>query len=229
MTPEATFLPSPAAYTEAVATAARAALAYYGDGATTLDDDEYDAPVRGIADYEASHPQAVLPGSPTGKVAGGVVSGDVPHSIPMLSLDNVFSPEELASWAAGLERRLGRPVSAGWTVEWTVEPKLDGLAVAARYQEGRLVQLITRDGPAGVDITHAASDVLGLPARLNEPVDLELRGEVLLTDDQFEHQGQLEADLHPPAGEQRAPPAQVGREAAPGRVVGGAGGAESRW
>lgn len=183
MTPEATLPLSPAAYAQAVAEAARAARAYYTDGATALDDDEYDALVRAIAGFEAAYPQAVLPQSPTGKVAGGAVVGDVPHSAPMLSLDNVFSPEELASWVAGVERRIGRPVAGGWSVE----PKLDGLAVAARYRGGRLVQLITRgDGLAGEDITHAADCVLGLPARLGDPLDVELRGEVLLTDEQFE-------------------------------------------
>ncbi|MFB7619636.1 NAD-dependent DNA ligase LigA [Kitasatospora sp. NPDC056181] len=176
-------LASPDAYADAVATAVRAAAAYYADGSTPLGDDEYDALVRAIEAYEAEHPQQVLPDSPTGKVAGGAVVGDVPHSVPMLSLDNVFSAEELESWAAGLERRLGRPVAA-----WCVEPKLDGLAVAARYRAGRLTQVLTRgDGLAGEDITHAADAVLGLPGRLTEPVDIELRGEVLLTQEQFEH------------------------------------------
>ncbi|MFE3498435.1 NAD-dependent DNA ligase LigA [Kitasatospora sp. NPDC059160] len=175
-------LASPQAYADAVATAVRAAGAYYGDGSTPLGDDEYDALVRGIEAYERAHPEQVLPESPTGKVAGGAVVGDVPHSTPMLSLDNVFSAEELESWAAGLERRLGRPVAA-----WCVEPKLDGLAVAARYRAGRLHQVLTRgDGLAGEDITHAADAVLGLPARLSEPLDVELRGEVLLTHEQFE-------------------------------------------
>ncbi|MER6298723.1 NAD-dependent DNA ligase LigA [Kitasatospora sp. NPDC001539] len=175
-------LASPAAYAEAVATAVRAAAAYYADGATPLGDDEYDALVRAIEAYEREHPGEVLPETPTGKVAGGAAVGDVPHSAPMLSLDNVFSAEELESWAAGLERRLGHPVAA-----WCVEPKLDGLAVAARYRAGRLTRLLTRgDGLAGEDITHAADTVLGLPARLAEPLDVELRGEVLLTHEQFE-------------------------------------------
>ncbi|MFJ2867443.1 NAD-dependent DNA ligase LigA [Kitasatospora sp. NPDC087314] len=173
---------SPQAYADAVATAVRAAAAYYADGATPLGDDEYDALVRAIEAYEREHPDEVLPESPTGKVAGGAAVGDVPHSVPMLSLDNVFSAEELESWAAGLERRLGRPVAA-----WCVEPKLDGLAVAARYRAGRLTQVLTRgDGLAGEDITAAADAVLGLPDRLAEPVDVELRGEVLLTHEQFE-------------------------------------------
>ncbi|MEU1423690.1 NAD-dependent DNA ligase LigA [Kitasatospora sp. NPDC005751] len=176
-------LASPDAYADAVSTAVRAAAAYYADGATPLGDDEYDALVRAIEAYEREHPQEVLPDSPTGKVAGGAVVGDVPHSVPMLSLDNVFSAEELVSWAEGLERRLGRPVAG-----WCVEPKLDGLAIAARYRAGRLAQVLTRgDGLAGEDITHAADAVLGLPARLGEPLDIELRGEVLLTQEQFDH------------------------------------------
>ncbi|MFF3070466.1 NAD-dependent DNA ligase LigA [Kitasatospora sp. NPDC057936] len=175
-------LTSTDAYTDAVATAVRAAAAYYADGGTPLGDDEYDALVRAIEAYELAHPDEVLPETPTGKVAGGAAVGDVPHSVPMLSLDNVFSAEELESWAAGLERRLGRPVAA-----WCVEPKLDGLAVAARYRAGRLAQVLTRgDGLAGEDITHAADAVLGLPARLAWPLDVELRGEVLLTHEQFE-------------------------------------------
>ncbi|MFD0569550.1 NAD-dependent DNA ligase LigA [Kitasatospora gansuensis] len=179
---DAANLASLAAYSDAVETAVRAAAAYYDDGSTPLGDDEYDALVRAIEAYELAHPAEVLAHSPTGKVAGGAADGDVPHSVPMLSLDNVFSAEEFAAWAAGLERRLGRPVDG-----WCVEPKLDGLAVAARYRAGRLVQLLTRgDGLAGEDITHSADAVLGLPATLAEPLDLELRGEVLLTHEQFE-------------------------------------------
>ncbi|MEV7177805.1 NAD-dependent DNA ligase LigA [Kitasatospora sp. NPDC093679] len=180
-------LDSPTSYADAVAAAVQAAAAYYTDGATPLGDDEYDALVRDIEAWEQAHPDQVLPDSPTGKVAGGAVVGDVPHSVPMLSLDNVFSAEELADWAAGLERRLGRSVDG-----WCVEPKLDGLAVAARYQAGRLTQLITRgDGLAGEDITHAADAVLGLPQTLAEPVDVELRGEVLLTQEQFDHGNEI--------------------------------------
>ena len=181
MTPRAD-LASSADYATAVATAVSAAGDYYRDGSTPLGDDEYDALVRAIEAWEQQHPDDVHPDSPTGKVAGGAAVGDVPHSVPMLSLDNVFNDDELNDFAAGLERRLGHPVAA-----WCVEPKLDGMAVAARYRSGRLVQILTRgDGLAGEDITHAADAVLGLPARLAEPLDIELRGEVLLTTAQFE-------------------------------------------
>ncbi|MGH3373554.1 MAG: NAD-dependent DNA ligase LigA [Actinoallomurus sp.] len=170
------------AYRQAVAEAVAAAAAYYGDGSTALDDDSYDRLVRSVEAYETAHPGQVAPDSPTGKVAGGAVGGDVPHTVPMLSLDNVFSPEQLITWAAGLERRLGRPVEA-----WSVEPKLDGLAVAARYRDGRLVQLVTRgDGTAGEDVSHAIGTIVGLPDRLPEPVSVEMRGEVMMTAAQFE-------------------------------------------
>lgn len=171
-----------AAYAQAVDHATKAAAAYYASGESTLDDDAYDRLVRGIAAYEQAHPDEVLPHSPTGKVAGGAAVGDVPHTAPMLSLDNVFSPEQFTAWAASLERRLGRPVEA-----WSVEPKLDGLAVAARYENGELSRLITRgDGTAGEDVSHAIGTVTGLPGRLSEPVTLEVRGEVLMTSEQFE-------------------------------------------
>lgn len=181
-TPPFTAVADDAAYAEAVQLAVDSAAAYYADGTSALDDDAYDRLVRGIQAYEEAHPEAVLPSSPTGKVAGGAVVGDVPHTVPMLSLDNVFGADQLADWAAGLERRLGRPVTA-----WSVEPKLDGLAISARYRHGRLAQLVTRgDGAAGEDVSHAIGTIVGLPDRLAEPVTVELRGEIMMTTTQFE-------------------------------------------
>ncbi|GGQ33262.1 NAD-dependent DNA ligase LigA [Streptosporangium pseudovulgare] len=180
--PPLTALADQATYAAAVQLAVDASAAYYGPGASPLDDDAYDRLVRGIEAYEATHPDQILPESPTGKVAGGAVTGDVPHTVPMLSLDNVFSSEDLMRWVAGLERRLGRPV-----VAWGVEPKLDGLAISARYRSGRLTQLVTRgDGTAGEDVSHAIGTIVGLPDRLTEPVTIEIRGEVMMTAEQFE-------------------------------------------
>ncbi|MFE8974210.1 NAD-dependent DNA ligase LigA [Streptomyces cyaneofuscatus] len=182
MTNSAAVLADAAAYTAAVEEASQAAAAYYATGESTLDDDVYDRLARGIAAYEADHPDEIHESSPTGKVAGGAAVGDVPHTVPMLSLDNVFSAEQFATWTASLERRIGRPVAA-----WSVEPKLDGLAVAARYREGRLERLITRgDGAAGEDVSHAAPAVVGLPERLAAPVTIEVRGEILMTNEQFD-------------------------------------------
>ncbi|MEW1631823.1 NAD-dependent DNA ligase LigA [Streptomyces sp. NPDC089173] len=182
MTNSAAVLADAAAYAAAVEESSQAAAAYYATGESTLDDDAYDRLARGIAAYEADHPDEIHESSPTGKVAGGAAVGDVPHTVPMLSLDNVFSAEQFAAWTASLERRIGRPVAA-----WSVEPKLDGLAVAARYRDGRLERLITRgDGTAGEDVSHAAAAVVGLPERLDAPVTLEVRGEILMTNEQFE-------------------------------------------
>lgn len=172
-----------AAYAQAVEDAVRASSAYYAGGTSALDDDAYDRLVRGIAVWEAGHPDQVLPDSPTGKVAGGAAEGDVPHTVAMLSLDNVFSPEDFAAWTASLARRLGHDVG-----QFSVEPKLDGLAIAARYTRGRLTRLITRgDGTAGEDVSHAIGTIEGLPDVLAEPVTVEVRGEVLMTTAQFEH------------------------------------------
>ncbi|MFJ4693815.1 NAD-dependent DNA ligase LigA [Streptomyces sp. NPDC088766] len=187
MTTPAAQIVDAAAYAQAVEDAVKASAAYHTGGTSVLDDDTYDRLVRGIEAWEAVHPEQILPDSPTGKVAGGAVEGDVPHTVAMLSLDNVFSPEEFTAWAASLARRVGHE-----SERYSVEPKLDGLAIAARYTEGRLTRLITRgDGTAGEDVTHAAGTVEGLPERLTEPVTLEVRGEVLMTTAQFEHANEV--------------------------------------
>lgn len=187
MTTPATVIVDAAAYAQAVEEAVQASAAYYEGGTSPLDDDAYDRLVRGIAAWEAEHPDGIRPDSPTGKVAGGAVVGDVPHTVPMLSLDNVFSEEEFTSWTASLARRIGRDVA-----RYCVGPKLDGLAIAARYSRGRLHQLITRgDGTAGEDVSHAIGTIEGLPERLSEPVTVEVRGEVLMTSAQFEHANEV--------------------------------------
>ncbi|MEW2621332.1 NAD-dependent DNA ligase LigA [Streptomyces sp. NPDC048106] len=187
MTTPVAVIDDAAGYARAVEDAGRAAAAYYAGGTSSLDDDSYDRLVRAIAAWEAEHPAQVLPGSPTGKVAGGAVEGDVPHIVPMLSLDNVFSDQEFTAWTASVGRRIGREVT-----RFHVGPKLDGLAVAARYSGGRLTQLITRgDGTAGEDVSHAIGTIEGLPAALAEPVTVEVRGEVLMTTVQFEHANEV--------------------------------------
>ncbi|WP_307059451.1 NAD-dependent DNA ligase LigA [Streptomyces achromogenes] len=187
MTTRGAVIGDAAAYAQAVEDAVKASAAYYAAGTSGLDDDDYDRLVRSIAAWEAEHPEQTLADSPTGKVAGGAVVGDVPHTTAMLSLDNVFSPEEFTAWTVSLSRRIGREVS-----RFSVEPKLDGLAIAARYRQGRLTQLVTRgDGTAGEDVSHAIGTVEGLPAELAEPVTVEVRGEVLMTNAQFEHANEV--------------------------------------
>ncbi|KOG41727.1 DNA ligase [Streptomyces resistomycificus] len=187
MTTPAVQIVDAAAYAQAVEDAVKAAAAYYTGGTSPLDDDTYDRLVRGIAAWEAGHPDQVLTDSPTGKVAAGAALGDVPHTVAMLSLDNVFSAEEFTAWTASLARRIGHEAD-----RFSVEPKLDGLAVAARYTRGRLSRLITRgDGTAGEDVSHAIGTIEGLPEQLTEPVTVEVRGEILMTTLQFEHANEV--------------------------------------
>lgn len=185
---DAAALTTPSQYADAVARAHAAAAAYYDSDTLLMDDATYDALVRTIEAAEATHPDWLLPDSPTGKVAGGAsTGGDVPHTVPCLSLDNVFSAAELGGWVDTLARKLGRPAGG-----FTVEPKMDGMAICARYRDGRLDKLVTRgDGLAGEDVTFAASAIVGLPDRLTERVDVEIRGEVLLTEAQKDAANEL--------------------------------------
>lgn len=171
------------AYESAVRRLRAAAAAYYNTDELLMDDVSYDELVHRTAATEAAHPDWQLSESPVGGIAAGVgITGDVTHSVPMLSLDNVFSVEELTGWADRLERVLGRGVAA-----YTVEPKLDGLALAARYEGGKLALLATRGtGQMGENVTHNASLFSGLPEVLGEPVTIEIRGECFMTDEDFE-------------------------------------------
>ncbi|GAA1187509.1 NAD-dependent DNA ligase LigA [Streptomyces hebeiensis] len=187
-------LTTPAQYRHAIARVREAAQAYYGgdgDFATesVMDDATYDQWLLAIAAYEQANPAEVAPNSPTDQVAAGAAPiGDVAHTVPMLSLDNVFSAEQLVSWGEGLQRRLGRPVEGGFTVE----PKLDGAAIAARYRDGRLVQVVTRgDGRFGEDVSHVIGTIIGLPERLEVADTVEVRGEALFTQDQFERANEI--------------------------------------
>ncbi|MFI1530704.1 NAD-dependent DNA ligase LigA [Streptomyces griseus] len=176
-------LASRVAYDTAVDAALTACAAYYGSGNTSLDDASYDALVQQLQKYEQQNPEHVRPDSPLGKVGGGAApTGDVAHTVPMLSLDNVFDAEGLTKWGASLARRLDGPVHEGYAVE----PKLDGAAVAARYRSGHLVQLVGRgDGAHGEDLSAAIGSIVGLPKQLAIDTTVEVRGEVLLSRDQF--------------------------------------------
>ncbi|MEV4518215.1 NAD-dependent DNA ligase LigA [Dactylosporangium sp. NPDC049525] len=183
-------------YQAAVGEVRQAAAAYYSGPDLAMDDAVYDALLARVAATEAAQPDWKTDESPTEVVgAGGGVVGDVVHSTPMLSLDNVFDEDTLRKWAARLERILGRPAGG-----FTVEPKIDGLAIAARYVDGRLVQVATRgDGRAGEDVTGQARRAVGLPERLAEPVSLEVRGEVFMTDGDFEQANVLRTGSGEPA------------------------------
>ncbi len=179
------------AYAAAADQARAAAAAYFTGGDLVLDDADYDALIARLSATEAAHPAWRLADSPTAIVAAGAaIVGDVIHSEPMLSLDNVFGDEGLRTWATRLEKIIGR-AAAGFTVE----PKIDGLAIAAVYADGQLRQVATRgDGRVGEDVTGQMRLVAGLPAKLNQPVSIEIRGEVFMTDADFARANELRAE-----------------------------------
>ncbi|WP_424892291.1 NAD-dependent DNA ligase LigA [Streptomyces sp. XH2] len=177
-------LSSRAEYEAALDRLREASLAYYGDGDSPIDDATYDRLRQQVLAWEKERPAEAVPDSPTGLVADGAApAGDVPHTTRLLSLDNVFDAEGLLSWGASVQRRLGRAPEGGYTVE----PKIDGAAIAARYRDGHLVQVITRgDGTHGEDVSHIVGQVDGLPEQLAVPATVEVRGEVAFTQEQFE-------------------------------------------
>ncbi|NUK82599.1 NAD-dependent DNA ligase LigA, partial [Streptomyces lunaelactis] len=166
-------LSSRADYSAALEQLREASRAYYGDGNSVLDDTAYDGLRLSVLAWEAAHPDEVAGDSPTGQVGDGAAPvGDTAHTVRLLSLDNVFDPAGLVAWGASLQRRLGHAPAGGFTVE----PKMDGAAVAARYRAGRLVQVITRgDGTHGEDVSHVIGTIEGLPEQLPVPATFEVR------------------------------------------------------
>jgi DNA ligase (NAD+) len=155
---------------------------YYVEAAPTITDLEYDRLVQQLKDLEAAHPELITPDSPTQRVGDQPLAGlaHVTHRVPMLSIDNTYTVDELRAFGARVEKLLG-----GEPVEWVVELKIDGVAVGLVYENGRLVQGATRgDGRVGDDVTHNIRTVLGVPLRLtgrDVPTSLEVRGEVYIT------------------------------------------------
>ena len=159
---------------------------YYVLDDPAMPDAEYDRLLRELEALEAAHPELVTADSPTQRV-GATPSGafaPVGHAVPMLSLGNAFTDEEVADFVRRIERKLDRtdPV-------FSVEPKLDGLAISLRYEDGRFVQGATRgDGATGEDVTANLRTIKAIPLTLRGngwPAVLEVRGEVYMPLDAF--------------------------------------------
>ncbi len=155
---------------------------YYVLDDPEIPDAEYDRLLRELQQLEQQHPELITPDSPTQRVGAQPLSafGEVRHELPMLSLDNAFSDEELGEFDRRVRERLD--VDA---VEYTAEPKLDGVAVSLLYEDGRLVRGATRgDGSRGEDVTQNVRTVESIPLRLRGkgyPQRLEVRGEVFMS------------------------------------------------
>ncbi|MER3389076.1 MAG: NAD-dependent DNA ligase LigA [Microcella sp.] len=169
--------------------------AYYGRDTVIEDDASYDAKLQRLAEIEREFPELQSQDSPTQTVGGRAEStlfAPVTHAERMLSLDNVFTAEEFAAWAARVERDANRPI------RWLCELKIDGLALNLRYERGVLVSAATRgDGVVGEDVTENARLVTVIPHRLVGgegqpggaavvPDLVEVRGEVFIPKEAFD-------------------------------------------
>lgn len=152
-------------------------------------DAEYDRLMNELKSIEWQHPEWITPDSPTQRVGAKPLAGfaQITHELPMLSLDNAFSDEDLD----GFLRRMESYISANpQTLEFCCEPKLDGLAVSILYENGVLTQAATRgDGTTGEDITANIRTIRNIPLKLkmdNPPARLEVRGEVFMPQKGFD-------------------------------------------
>ena len=200
-----------------VQTLNRYAHEYYTLDAPSVPDAEYDRLYRELEVLEAEYPQFRLPESPTQRVGGAVLDGfeTVVHAVPMLSLNNAFSPRDDETGAfdhaefLAFDERVCKELGVA-QVEYAAEPKFDGLAVSLLYQNGILVQAATRgDGTTGENVTENIKTVRNIPLKLHgekQPALLEVRGEVLMLKADFAalNQRQLEANQKPFANPRNA-------------------------
>ena len=200
-----------------VQTLNRYAHEYYTLDAPSVPDAEYDRLYRELEALEAEYPQFRLPESPTQRVGGAVLDGfeTVVHAVPMLSLNNAFSPRDDETGAfdhaefLAFDERVCKELGVAQT-EYAVEPKFDGLAVSLLYQNGILVQAATRgDGTTGENVTENIKTVRNVPLKLRgekQPEQLEVRGEVLMLKADFAalNARQLEAGQKPFANPRNA-------------------------
>jgi DNA ligase (NAD+) len=162
--------------------------AYYQSDAPVISDADYDALRQRNAAIEARFPELIRSDSPARRVGAAPVDGfgKVRHARPMLSLDNAFSDEDVAEFDGRIRRFLG--LDEAQNIELVAEPKIDGLSISLRYENGRFVQGATRgDGTEGEDVTANLRTLKDLPQQLPEPVPeiLEVRGEVYMLRDDF--------------------------------------------
>ena len=168
---------------ELTATLTDANYRYYVLDDPTMPDFEYDRLLRELEDLEAAHPELAKADSPTRRVGGAALSQfeKVQHPVPLMSLQDVFSMEELNEF-------LEKTMSSGTDLLFSVEPKIDGLSVALEYVNGEFVRGATRgDGNVGEDVTENLRTIRSIPMKLeNAPARLIVRGEVFMPKKSFE-------------------------------------------
>src|ERR1700761_2565187 len=173
----------------------RANYAYYVLDQPDLPDAEYDKLFKALQQIESEHPDLITPDSPTQRVGGEVASGFQPvvHDMPMLSLNNGFSDEDIAAFDKRVSDALHQsPVS------YACELKFDGLAISLRYVDGKFTQAATRgDGATGEDVTENVRTIRSIPLTLkgkHVPKQIDVRGEVLMFKRDFDKINQRQRD-----------------------------------
>ncbi len=162
---------------------------YHAVDSPEISDAEYDALVRRNAELETVFPHLIRADSPSKKVGHAIAAsplGKVVHEVRMMSLDNAFSPEEVAEWLARMRRFLNLP--EGQPLAITAEDKIDGLSCSLRYENGVLVRAATRgDGQVGEDVTANVAHIRDIPQKLpaGVPAVFEVRGEVYMEKQAF--------------------------------------------
>jgi DNA ligase (NAD+) len=180
--------------------------AYYVDAQPIMSDRDYDELMRELIDLEQAHPELHDPNSPSQRIGDESVDSfkTVRHAVPMTSIDNTYSVEDLRAWHDRVLRGLGISTDgngglfrdkddAAIDVSFVCDPKIDGVAVSLRYEDGKLVQAITRgDGEKGDDVTAQVRTIRAIPLALRPsraklvPDVLEVRGEVFMPNAEFE-------------------------------------------
>jgi DNA ligase (NAD+) len=159
---------------------------YYSEAKPEISDREFDKLLEELKKIEAGHPDLVIPESPTQRVGGEPIGefAQVTHRLPMLSIDNTYSSDELREFDRRVHKALG-----GETVEYVVELKIDGVAISLTYKGGKLITGATRgNGEVGDDVTHNLKTMREVPLHLktDDPPSLfEARGEVYMTRDEL--------------------------------------------
>jgi DNA ligase (NAD+) len=157
---------------------------YHRKDAPEISDEQYDALFAELQRLEAEHPELAAEDSPTQRVGAPPVEGFAPveHEVPMLSLANARTAEELLAWEQRVRSRLEKADVDPGQITWVTEPKIDGLAISLTYEDGRFVRGATRgDGRVGEDVTRNIETIEALPKRVEDaPPLIEVRGEVYL-------------------------------------------------
>ena len=175
----------------------RANRAYYVEASPFLTDRQYDERLKELAALEEAHPELDDPNSPTKRIGDEPTEGfkTVAHAAPMLSIDNTYNEDEVRAWVARVVKGLaggGEGLFEGPDVKFVCDPKIDGVALSLRYEDGALVRAVTRgDGRKGDDVTTNVRTIRAVPLRLEgkgkkaPPTVMEVRGEAYIPNDEF--------------------------------------------